>query len=69
VFCLIVPAIGKVGSVYQQHAITPECDCKERSYLERLAKYKIPKSIRFMQDFPRTPAGKVRKHLLHDALG
>lgn len=37
--------------------------------IERLAKYKIPKSIRFMQDFPRTPAGKVRKHLLRDSLG
>lgn len=31
---------------------------------ERLAAYKIPKSFRLMEDFPRTAAGKVRKPLL-----
>ena len=30
----------------------------------RLAPYKVPKSFEFVADFPRTPAGKVRKHLL-----
>ena len=31
---------------------------------ERLAGYKIPKSMRVLDDFPRTAAGKVRKHIL-----
>ena len=30
----------------------------------RLAGYKIPKSMKLVEDFPRTPAGKVRKHKL-----
>ena len=30
----------------------------------RLAGYKVPKSFAFVADFPRTPAGKVQKHLL-----
>ncbi|MBR9862234.1 MAG: long-chain fatty acid--CoA ligase [Rhodobacteraceae bacterium] len=35
---------------------------------DRLAGYKIPKSVKIMEDFPRTPAGKTRKHLLRDML-
>jgi fatty-acyl-CoA synthase len=31
---------------------------------ERLAGYKVPRHFRFAQDFPRTAAGKVQKHLL-----
>jgi fatty-acyl-CoA synthase len=30
----------------------------------RLAGYKVPESFEFVPDFPRTPAGKVQKHLL-----
>jgi long-chain acyl-CoA synthetase len=33
---------------------------------ERLAKYKCPKSIDFMNDLPRTPTGKLIKRLLKD---
>ncbi|PZO55661.1 MAG: acid--CoA ligase [Alphaproteobacteria bacterium] len=29
-----------------------------------LAGYKIPKHVTFVDEFPRTPAGKIRKHLL-----
>ncbi|ACJ00884.1 acyl-CoA synthetase [Rhodospirillum centenum] len=36
---------------------------------ERLAAYKVPKSFVFLDDFPRTAAGKVQKHRLHDAGG
>lgn len=31
---------------------------------ERLAGYKVPKSVVVADDLPRTPAGKVRKHML-----
>ncbi len=31
---------------------------------QSLAAYKVPKSIRVVEDFPRTPAGKVQKHHL-----
>jgi fatty-acyl-CoA synthase len=31
---------------------------------ERLAKYKIPKSIVVTQALPRTASGKVQKHIL-----
>lgn len=31
---------------------------------ERLAKFKVPDSIEFMKEFPRTSVGKVQKHLL-----
>jgi long-chain acyl-CoA synthetase len=32
----------------------------------RLAAYKRPKAIRFVEDFPRTPTGKVQKAILRD---
>lgn len=31
---------------------------------ERLAKFKVPDSIEFISDFPRTSVGKVQKHIL-----
>ncbi|WP_306790878.1 AMP-binding enzyme [Escherichia coli] len=31
---------------------------------ERLAAYKVPKHITLVEDFPRTAAGKVQKHVL-----
>ena len=34
---------------------------------ERLAAYKVPKSFIFVEDFPRTAAGKIQKHLLTQA--
>ena len=29
--------------------------------------YKAPKHVRFVDDLPRTPSGKVQKHKLRDA--
>ena len=29
-----------------------------------LAGYKTPRHVSFVDDFPRTPAGKIRKHML-----
>ena len=31
---------------------------------ERLAHYKCPASVDFVEQLPRTPTGKLRKHLL-----
>jgi acyl-CoA synthetase (AMP-forming)/AMP-acid ligase II len=33
---------------------------------ERLAGYKLPRSIEFVEDLPRTPSGKVLKRELRD---
>lgn len=33
----------------------------------RLASFKAPKHVRFVEDLPRTPSGKVQKHKLRDA--
>jgi carnitine-CoA ligase len=30
----------------------------------RLAKFKVPEFIEFVEDFPRTPVGKIQKHIL-----
>ncbi|MBM7610268.1 crotonobetaine/carnitine-CoA ligase [Lysinibacillus composti] len=35
---------------------------------ERLAKFKVPNSIEFVEDFPRTPVGKIQKHILRSSI-
>lgn len=35
---------------------------------ERLAKFKVPDSIEFVRDFPRTPVGKIQKHILRNSV-
>lgn len=34
----------------------------------RLAKFKVPDSIEFVPDFPRTPVGKIQKHILRNSI-
>jgi len=34
----------------------------------RLAKFKVPDSIEFVADFPRTPVGKIQKHILRNSI-
>jgi len=34
----------------------------------RLAKFKVPDSIEFVEDFPRTPVGKIQKHILRNSV-
>ena len=34
-----------------------------------LAAYKVPRHISIVDDFPRTAAGKVQKHLLRRLIG
>jgi len=58
---------GEVGRAYvlaqPGHEMPPAADitayCRER-----LAAYKVPKEYVSVQDFPRTAAGKIQKHLL-----
>lgn len=34
----------------------------------RLAKFKVPDSIEFVKEFPRTPVGKIQKHILRNSI-
>ncbi len=51
----------------------PGCSVDEVGLLqhchERLAGFKVPKAIVFVEDFPRTGTGKVQKHMLRSRLG
>ena len=53
---LVVPRDGVVTSVEELLAFVRE----------RLAGYKLPRSIDFVADLPHTPSGKVLKHELRD---
>jgi fatty-acyl-CoA synthase len=35
---------------------------------QRIAGFKTPRQIFFVEEFPRTPAGKIQKHLLRESL-
>ena len=58
---------GEVGRAYvlaqPGHAIPP-ADAIMSYCRERLAPYKVPKEFVSVDDFPRTAAGKIQKHLL-----
>lgn len=58
---------GEVGRAYVQlrpAAVEPSAGDLDRFCRRQLAAYKTPKSFVFVDDMPRTAAGKVRKHLL-----
>ena len=51
--------------------VFPTCDACARLLLlatcrERLAGYKVPKSVDFLDSLPRHPTGKLYKRLLRD---
>jgi len=62
------PRWGEVGRAYVQlapQASPPPLEDELRAFCRaRLAPYKVPASFAFVPDFPRTSAGKIRKHLL-----
>lgn len=57
---------GEVGCVYvlPQPGATVDAEALRAYCRENLAAYKVPKHIRITEDFPRTAAGKVQKHVL-----
>ena len=60
------PKWGEVGRAFVQPADGNRPDRAELdAYCRaRLAPYKVPVSFEFVSDFPRTPGGKIQKHLL-----
>jgi fatty-acyl-CoA synthase len=62
------PRWGEVGLAFVQlapEASPPPLEDDLRAFCRaRLAPYKVPQSFAFVADFPRTSAGKIRKHLL-----
>jgi fatty-acyl-CoA synthase len=58
---------GEVGRAYVRLAAgaAPLSEGELEAFCRtRLAPYKVPRSVTFVPDFPRTAAGKVQKHLL-----
>lgn len=57
---------GEVGCAYilPQPGSVIDTDRLRRHCRERLAGYKVPRDFRIIEDFPRTAAGKIRKHVL-----
>jgi fatty-acyl-CoA synthase len=60
------PKWGEVGRAFVQLAPDrPPDEAALAAYCrQRLAPYKVPAAFEFVPDFPRTSAGKIRKHLL-----
>lgn len=61
------PRWGEVGRAFVQFAPgAPPLRCEELTAYcrSRLASFKVPKSFRAVDAFPRTPAGKIQKHRL-----
>ena len=55
----VQPAEGAVAGPELEALLIAHCQ-------ENLAKYKVPRSIDFLDDFPRDPSGKVYKRTLRD---
>ena len=61
------PQWGEIGQAFfrlQPGAATPSASELQSFCRSRLAPYKVPRIFEAVADFPRTPAGKIRKHLL-----
>jgi fatty-acyl-CoA synthase len=60
---------GEVGRAFVQLAGGHRPDGAELSAFcrQRLAAYKIPRRFDFVDEFPRTSAGKIQKHLLQES--
>lgn len=65
------PVLGEVGHYFV--ALAPEAGAPTAAELQefcrgRLADYKVPRRIEFVEEFPLTPAGKIAKAVLRDRL-
>jgi fatty-acyl-CoA synthase len=58
---------GEVGTAFVQiasGAAAPDCNELRTHCRARLAAYKVPRTFAIVEEFPRTSAGKIQKHLL-----
>lgn len=59
---------GEVPAAYVQ--VRPKADVSEAVLVahceDRLAKFKRPRLVKFVEDFPKTPIGKIQKNLLRE---
>ena len=57
---------GEVGHAFirARPGRSIDADTVRRHARDHLAAYKVPKKVTVLDDFPRTAAGKVRKHIL-----
>ncbi len=60
------PKWGEVGRAFVQltNGVRPDAADLTAFCRQRLAPYKVPRRFDFVDDFPRTSAGKIQKHLL-----
>jgi long-chain acyl-CoA synthetase len=62
VLAVVQPAPGVTGG--------PSLEARLIAYArERIAHYKAPRAVSFVDELPRTPTGKLRKHLLREKFG
>ena len=63
-------ALGVRNSVTGRRTLTPAQLADVRAYLERsgIARQKWPEHLRSVDEFPRTPSGKVQKFVLRQQL-
>lgn len=57
--CAVV--LPRPGATLEMEALRAHCR-------QHLAAYKVPKRIEIVEEFPRTAAGKIRKHILREQL-
>jgi acyl-CoA synthetase (AMP-forming)/AMP-acid ligase II len=53
----ILPAVSENTENISPQEIIAYC-------MERIAEFKVPRYIEYVEDFPRTPSGKIQKHML-----
>ena len=58
--------VGRAWLLPRPGEAVPAQEALTRYCRERLAPYKVPREWRTVEEFPRTAAGKIQKHLLED---
>ncbi|OWY64763.1 long-chain fatty acid--CoA ligase [cyanobacterium TDX16] len=65
-----VPDLEKSEIVKANIVLKPDCNVTEKQMIafcaERIAAYKMPKAIKFVDSIPKNPTGKVLKRVLRD---
>jgi acyl-CoA synthetase (AMP-forming)/AMP-acid ligase II len=65
------PEFGEAVTAFV--TLKPDMMAEERDLIlfckERMARYKVPKAIRFVKDLPKTPQGKILRRELRKLVG